>query len=138
MRLFYFILDTGRWCVADPEGQELANEIAARHHAMAVAREMMRHREDETRLWQIRVCDDYLNPLFDVFFAQVDEPMAGYPRDLRISIKRVARTVAAFKHAFFDTQVTLKQQLRETLAHADRILNAFNRGRDNSGGRVPR
>lgn len=75
MRLFYFILKRGGDSIADREGQEFPDEIAARRHAIAVARELMLHRETETRTWRIQVCDDYLLPLFEEPFAQIDETL---------------------------------------------------------------
>ena len=75
MLLFYFVLKAGRQTIPDPEGQELIDEAAARLHALAVAQQLMRHRETDTRGWRIQVCDDYLVPLFEVFFAEVDQSL---------------------------------------------------------------
>jgi hypothetical protein len=99
----------------------LPDEAVARQHAIAVARELMSHREHETRLWRVQVCDDYLQPLFEVLFADVDATLQGFPRDLRVSIKRVARTAGALNDAVAEAERTLRES-KETLARADRVL----------------
>ena len=86
MQLFYFILKTGKQTIPDSDGQELLDEVAARRHAMAVARQLMQQRETATRGWRIEVCDDYLNPLFEVFFAEIDEALELFPPHVQVSI----------------------------------------------------
>jgi len=71
--LFYFALKAGLQTIPDAEGQELVDEAAAQLHAIAVAGELMRHRESVSHSWRIQVCDDYLEPLFEVFFGEIDE-----------------------------------------------------------------
>ncbi len=126
--LFYFILKCGRRSIPDVEGQEFTDEFEARRHAVAVAHDLMRHREAETRAWRIQVCDDYLQPLFEVLFAQVDKTLAeAFSRDLRVSIKQVTRTVAAFNDAFIATKATMGE-VQETLERARKILAALPNG----------
>lgn len=72
MRLYYFVLKTGRHVYPDSEGQEFPDDGAAREHACAVARELMRNREDRTGHWRIQVCDDYLQPRYEFLFADLD------------------------------------------------------------------
>jgi hypothetical protein len=103
---------------------ELPDRIAARRHAVAVAKELMRHQEAQTLLWRIQVCDDYLRPLFEVFFAYVHETTAArLPSGYRDSVHRVARAFSALDAAVGDTLITLKD-VRETLARADQLLAA--------------
>jgi len=64
MQFFYFLLKVGYETYPDVEGQELPDEVAAYDHAVAVAGELMRNRENQARLWRIQVCDDYLRPRF--------------------------------------------------------------------------
>jgi hypothetical protein len=71
MPLYYFILKAGRHSYPDSEGQEFADEAAARVHARAVARELMRNREAKTSHWRIQVCDDYLLPRYEYPFADL-------------------------------------------------------------------
>jgi hypothetical protein len=121
MRLYYFVLKAGRNCIPDTEGMELPDGIAARRHAIAVAKELMRHQEAQTLLWRIQVCDDYLRPLFEVFFAHLQDAVARYPSDYRMSVQRVAQAYSGFDTAVLDTKLTL-QDVRETLARAERLL----------------
>jgi actin-like ATPase involved in cell morphogenesis len=122
MPLFYFILKAGRKSSPDQEGQEFPNEAAARLHAAVVAKELMRNREATTRLWRIQVCNDYLEPSFEVLFAEVDETIAHLPPPLRVSIEKVARTAGALNDAVVEIQRTMSD-VRQTLSRADRILS---------------
>jgi hypothetical protein len=124
VQLFYFVLKTTGQTVPDPEGQELPDRAAAWQHAVAVARQLMHNRESETRGWRIQVCDDYLTPLFDVFFAEVDISLAHIPVHVQASIENVVRTAAALN----DTIARMKNTLlvvRQTLGDADRILGSI-------------
>jgi len=107
MRLFYFRLKTGRETIPDTEGQELADVAAARRHAVAVAQQIMRHREIGCRNWRIQVCDDYLNPLFEVFFAEADEILGGLSPSSQVTFKNVARSAAALRDAMSEISTTL-------------------------------
>lgn len=124
MQLFYFVLNTPREIIPDPEGQELADTAAAWHHAVAVARQLMQNREADTRGWRIQVCDDYLTPLFDVFFAEVDVSLAHIPVHVQASIENVVRTTAALNDAITKMKNTMVI-VRQTLGDADRILGSI-------------
>src|SRR5262245_57771284 len=107
VQLFYFVLKAGRETVPDTEGQELADETAARLHAISVARQLMRNREASTRNWSIQVCDDYLQPQFEVFFAEADVALDHLPAHLQQTVKNTARMVGAFNSAIAAMQATL-------------------------------
>jgi hypothetical protein len=124
VQLFYFVLKTPRQTIPDPDGQEMADTTAARLHAVAVAQQLMQHREADTRGWRIQVCDDYLHPLFEVLFAEVDESFAGFPIHVQASIEDVVRTAASLNDAIYNMQTTLSD-VRQTLGRADRILAAI-------------
>lgn len=114
MPLFYFILKTGRHSYPDHEGQEFADETAAREHAQAVAQELMRNREIKTGHWRIQVCDDYLQPRYECLFADLDQALECFDSDLRGSLMRVARTRAAMGDALRGIDagmIDLKQML---------------------------
>jgi len=123
VQLFYFTLKARGRSIPDMEGQELADATAARRHALTVAQQLMRGRENETHHWRIQVCDDYLKPLFDVFFAEADETLKGHAQ-IKQSVERAARTAAAFSDAVESMQATLNE-IRETLARADQVLAAM-------------
>jgi uncharacterized protein DUF6894 len=122
---FYFLLKCGRQTIADTEGVELPDDTAARAHAVAVGRELMRNREVDTRLWRLQVCDDYLEPKFEVLFAEIDRTISRLPSDLRGSIESVCRTAGALSDAILDVRSTLAE-VRSTLARADRFLPSPN------------
>jgi hypothetical protein len=115
--LFYFILKVGYRTIPDVEGQELADETAARHHAVAVAGELMRNREPETRFWRIQVCDDYLHPRFELLFAEVDQNLGRFQPDLHLRIERVNHMAMAFNNALSRTRATLTE-VWDTIARA--------------------
>jgi hypothetical protein len=128
MPLFYFVLKAGRKSVPDEDGQELADEAGARLHAEVVARQLMRNREAQTRMWRIQVCNDYLEPLCEVLFADVDETLAHLAPQFRLSIQKVASNAGALSDAVGEINRTLSD-VRQTLSRADRILSFVPDGR---------
>jgi uncharacterized protein DUF6894 len=123
MPLYYFTLKGGGDAFSDQEGFELPDLAAAREHATAVARELMRHRELPARKWRLEVYDDYLIPCFEILFAEVDETIAHLDPKYRKSLESVARLSALVDDAFSEVRATLSE-VRETLAEADRIVSA--------------
>ena len=123
VQLFYFVLKAKGQTIPDIEGQELADRAAARLHALTVARQLMRGREGQTHHWRIQVCDDYLRPLFDVFFAEACDSLECHPQ-LQQSIGQAARTAAGFSDAVDEMRATLND-ISETLARADQVLAAI-------------
>ena len=127
MPLFYFILKTGRNTFPDTDGQEFDDEVAARAHAQAVARELMRNREGSTGHWRVQVCDDYLELRHECLFAEVDQRLQAFPANLQVSIVAVARTTARMGDAFDHIGTTLAD-IRQTLDRADVVLARLGRG----------
>jgi len=122
--LYYFVLKTGRKAIPDPEGQELADENAARVHAATVAQQLMQGCENGTRTSRIQVCDDYLRPLFDVYFADLDQTLKRYPLNVQVCVEESARMAAGFGDALDQMKATLRD-VRKTLARAEHILTAL-------------
>ena len=122
MALFYFLLKDGRKTFPDAEGQEFADQEGARAHARAVACELMRNREAATAHWRIQVCDDYLQPLHDCFFADVDQTLENFPADLRGSVIKVARTAAGMNDAYQDIGASMAE-MRKTLGRLDDLIS---------------
>ena len=122
MPLYYFVLKAGRHTYPDSEGQEFADDTAARFHAHAVARELMRNREARTAHWRVEVCDDYLQPRFEYLFADVDNTLERFDDEIRVSVKRVAQTTAAIGDSLrnIDTAMT---DLRLMIGQIDCILS---------------
>jgi hypothetical protein len=122
MPLYYFVLKAGRHTYPDSEGHEFDDDTAARFHAHAVARELMRNRETRTAHWRVEVCDDYLQPRFEYLFADVDNTLERFDDEFRVSAKRVARTTAAIGDSLrqIDTAMT---DLRLMIGQIDCILS---------------
>ena len=121
MQLYYFNLKVGYRTIPDVEGQELADDAAAREHAVAISKELMRNRENETRYWRIQICDDYLQPRFDVLFAEVDLSLARFDSRLQVSIEHVVRRKTALNDAVVQMRATLND-VKKTLESAEQIL----------------
>jgi hypothetical protein len=121
MSLYYFTLKYGRHTVTDDEGEELADDAAAKSHAESIARDLMQSRELKTRFWRIEVCDDYLNPLFDLYFSEADKTIGHLPVEWRNAITTVSRTAGGLVDAVVTIQGTLAE-VRATLKDADRLL----------------
>lgn len=132
MPLYYFVLKNGRDAIPDHEGVELPNLEAAREHATAVARELMRNRELPARVWRLEICDDYLMPCFEILFAEVDETIAHLSPKYRQSVEVVARLTASVHEAFNQVGATLSE-VRATLAQADRIIASISGGQNKPG-----
>jgi hypothetical protein len=73
MPVFFFNLADGSGLVEDPEGMDLPDQSAARGHAVAVVRELMRNREATTCCWYLQVCDAGHMRVFEFAFAQLDD-----------------------------------------------------------------
>lgn len=121
MPLFYFILKDGCSTIPDRDGVELSDEHAARSEAICVARELMRNRQHQTRLWRLQVCDAYLRPCFELLFASIDDSRAHLPVESRAYFELVCHNTAALQDAILDLKGTLAQ-LRDTLTKADEVM----------------
>lgn len=122
MTTYYFDLKTDARLINDPVGMELADEAAAREHARAVARELMRHRESKSRHWRLCVHRGGGEPCFDVLFASVDQTMDAFDENLRRSLEIVSGNIASLSDAIDDLHVTLRQ-VKATMARADDQLH---------------
>ena len=89
MPQYYFHLRANGTIYSDREGTELHGFAAAREHAMTVAEELMRNSGAHTRHWAMRVEDEWAEPLFDMFFADVDPTVELSPRPACLPAKRV-------------------------------------------------
>ena len=125
MRLFYFLLKVGSQTFPDVEGQELADEVAARDHAVAVAQELMYNRENQTRLWRIQVWTIIASLLRGAIRCSRPSP-PKLPANLQGSIERVVRTAGALNDAMVQMRATLRD-CRDELARADQFLSSISR-----------
>ena len=118
MPIYHFHLVTLDGRVLDLKGTDLPNEASAREHACQVARELMRHREPQTRSWRVEVTDSARQPSFELLFASVDSTIDHLTPELRASVEHVCYQSASLS----ETIRTVKNSLvmaRATLARAE-------------------
>lgn len=118
MARYYFNLKNGRSTIPDPDGTDLADDAAAREHAVVVAREAMRNNEARTRNWRIQVCGGDRKPRFEVLFAAVDDSLDHLPNHIRRSVEDVSRNFASLTDTIQDIRMTMLQ-VRTTLARSE-------------------
>lgn len=127
MGLYFFNLKDGRTTIPDPDGTELADDAAARAHAVVVARESMRNNESRTRTWRLQVCGEDREPRFELLFASVDETIDLLPDEIGARVREVSRNFASLSDAIADVRMSLLQ-VRATLARSEGVpyLATFN------------
>lgn len=130
MALYFFNLKDGRTTIPDQDGTELADDDAARAHAVVVARESMRNNESRTRTWRLQVCGPDRQPCFELLFASVDETIDQLPDEIGASVREVSGKFASLHDAIADVRMSLLQ-VRATLARSERApyLAALNGSR---------
>jgi hypothetical protein len=121
MQLYYFILKNGLHTIPDRHGEEFADEDAARAYAVSVARELMRNRSLRVRSWRLDVCDEYLQPCFELLFASIDDSLSHLPRECRNSIEHACRNTALLYESIANVQKSLLE-VAETLTTVDQIM----------------
>jgi hypothetical protein len=121
MPLFYFILKDGRNSLPDRDGIELPSAAAAHSHGNAVARELMRNRESKTRSWRLQVCDDDLQPVLELPFAQLDDSLSHLPPESRQAIQKVCHNMGLLSDSICNVRTTL-EQIRATISRANEIV----------------
>jgi t-SNARE complex subunit (syntaxin) len=119
MSIYFFNLKDCRTTIPDPDGTELADESAARAHAIVVAREAMRNNEARTRNWRIQVCRADRTPLFEVLFASVDETMDHLPNDMRQSVENISKKFASLADTIQDVRMSMLA-IRTTIARSEK------------------
>jgi hypothetical protein len=118
MPTYFFNLTTAHEMIRDPDGTQLPDEAAARAHAQAVARELMQHRQIQTRSWRLTAWDDRGRPCFDLLFATVDNSLDHFRPELRKSCEDLHVKTASLFDAMQEVRRTLLQ-VKATLARAD-------------------
>lgn len=127
MPLYYFILKNGLHTIPDREGEEFADRGTARDYAVAVARELMRNGSPHAHSWRLQVCDEYLQPCFELLFASIAESLLCLPFEYRNSIEHACRNTALLHDSIADVHKSL-QQVTETLASADLLMDRISFG----------
>jgi|SRR5579884_1002945 len=120
MPRFYFHLNTGKAQIADCEGTDLPDAEAARTHATAIARDVMRNDGKRMLGWRVQVSNADHTPSCEVLFASVAEELELFPVSVREQITRSAHRVATLNDDIRAVRQGLRQ-LRATLAQAERL-----------------
>jgi Domain of unknown function (DUF6894) len=95
--------------VVDDVGVALTDNASAYRYARAVARELMRCREMQTRYWDLEVYRDGEGPLFDILFATVDPTLDHLRRELRSLVEKVSGNKRALKDVMYAARLTLRE-----------------------------
>ncbi len=78
MARYYFTLFNGEPVDDRPDGMDLPNLTAARRHAIAVARDLVKNQpRTELRGWTLAVQDDEGQALFDILLSAIDHETDG-------------------------------------------------------------
>jgi len=119
MPRYYFNLKDGRGLVRDFEGTELPDEGSIRAHAIDVARQLMRNREDARRSWRLQVWDCEHRIVFELLFADADRSLDHLSSELKASLMEMYAKTGGLTDTITDMRTTL-YQLKGTLARVDR------------------
>ena len=95
MPTYQFNLKTRDGAIIDPEGTDLPNDASAYAYAEAVARELMAHREPQTRFWRLEVRDNSRLPKRDLLFASIDATLSHLTPELRSSVEGLCASSAS-------------------------------------------
>jgi hypothetical protein len=106
MPRFHFHLRARGKIHQDPDGMDLPDIAAAREHASAVARELMRHSDSGTRHWSICVENTSGEREFDLFFAEIDPSLTAYPPQMRLMVIQTSRRLGALTEAIYAARAT--------------------------------
>jgi hypothetical protein len=118
MSLYFFNLKHRDGTVPDADGTDLPDDAAARLHASAVARELLRHHEVQRRAWRLQICSAERAVLFELLFADVDTLLDHLRPELKASMRELYVKTGGMNDTIADVRATL-HQLRGTLARAD-------------------
>jgi hypothetical protein len=108
MPRYTFALQDGTWPVEDGSGVWLAGREQAVDYAEAVARELMRGREVQTRSWRLDVYEDGTR-VEEVAFARIDQTLDHLHPALRSTVERSSDTLRSFKQAMSSARDTVRE-----------------------------
>jgi hypothetical protein len=104
MAVYHFNLRDGGAGVFDTEGTELPSLNAAKAYATAVARELMKTRELDKRIWRLDVVDCNGNPVFELPFAKVDPTLDHLAPDFRRLVERLSECRLSLSETLFSSE----------------------------------
>ena len=121
MPTYWFNLKTMDGTIIDPEGTDLLNDASAHAYAKAVARELMAHRELQTRFWRLEVRDSGRLAKRDLLFASIDETLSHLTPELRSSVEGLCACSASLVEGIGAIKLTLLD-VKATIARAEGAL----------------
>jgi hypothetical protein len=109
MPLYTFQLRDGSSGIADTVGISFADRHQALCHAHQVIRELMGCREQQTRTWQLDVCEDHDRRVFEIPFAELDETLDHLDPGRRSMIEESCFRLLSLFEAFSAAQITIRE-----------------------------
>ncbi len=106
---YTFRLRSDDYDLEDDTGVVLTDNASAYRYGRAVARELMRSREIQTRYWLLQVYRDGDGPLFDILFASVDPTLDHLRSELRSLVEKVSEKKRALKDIMCAANFTLRE-----------------------------
>ncbi len=106
---YTFRLRSDGYDLEDDTGVVLTDNASAYRYGRAVARELMRSREIQTRYWLLQVYRDGYGPLFDIPFASVDPTLDHLRSELRSLVEKVSEKKRALKDTMSAANFTLRE-----------------------------
>lgn len=94
------------------DGEEFADKSAAYARATEVARDIRRNREAKCRAYRLQVCDENLEPCFEILFASIDEALNHLPDDLRHRVE--AHATASLNDTVRSGERDVEKRKRDT------------------------
>ena len=108
MPRYTFALQDGTWPVEDGSGVWLAGREQAVDYAEAVARELMRGREAQTRSWRLDVYEND-GPVFEIAFASIDPTLDHLAPPLRTAVEASCTSIRSAREIVSAARATVRE-----------------------------
>jgi hypothetical protein len=120
MPTYTFELKDGSSGIRDEIGTLLPDRDHALQYAHDVARELMKGRELQARVWRLDVYEDKATRVFEIPFATVDQTLDHLTPELRTMMERLCESRRALNEAAHAAHTTMRES---------RALIALSRGK---------
>jgi len=114
--------------VEDENGVNLPDAEIAYRYACDVVRELMDHRERNTRHWRLDVYEDN-EKVFEVPFANVDQTLDHLRPDYRAAVEQCARRIRSLKDVYYEATLTRRESQSLVARSRGKPYLAADRGR---------
>jgi len=108
MPRYSFKLNDDDHAVEDDSGVSLLNAVIAYRYACKIVRELMNHREQATRDWQLHVYEND-EKVFEILFADLDETLACLTSEQHELVKKVCWQRRSLKNVLQEAKVTCRE-----------------------------